>query len=154
MSLIITPISIWTPKCRRPRSTRTARVALSGDYYTEAHVDTSTVPLDTLMATYASNIPQGFKGQTEFHATLKGPLKDKSKLEAHLSIPVLNASYQSLQIGIASPIHADYANSVVTLQPAEIRGTGTSLRLQGRLADWRDERSNALGKRIGRCSHS
>ncbi len=109
------------------------KVALSGDYYTEATVDTSTVPLDTLMATYASNIPQGFKGQTEFHATLKGPLKDKSKLEAHLSIPVLNASYQSLQIGIASPIRADYANSVITLQPAEIRGTGTSLRLQGRL---------------------
>ena len=53
-------------------------------------------------------------------------------MEAHLSIPVLNASYQSLQIGIASPIQADYSHSVVTLQPAEIRGTGTSLRLQGR----------------------
>jgi translocation and assembly module TamB len=109
------------------------KIALSGDYYTEAVIDTSTVPIETLMATYASRVPQGFKGQTEFHATLKGPLKDKSQVEAHLSIPVLNASYQSLQIGIASPIHADYANSVVTLQPAEIRGTGTSLRLQGRL---------------------
>src|SRR5207245_1219578 len=41
--------------------------------------------------------------------------------------------YQSLQIGIAGPIRADYANSVVTLQPAEIRGTGTSVRVQGRM---------------------
>jgi translocation and assembly module TamB len=65
------------------------------------------------------------------HATLKGPLKDKSKLEAHLSIPVLEASYHSLKIGIANPIHADYVDSVLTLQPAEIQGTGTSLRLQG-----------------------
>jgi len=107
------------------------RVALSGNYYTEAVIDTNTIPLDALMATYAPSVPKGFQGQTELHVTLKGPLKDKSKVEAHLSIPVLNASYQSLQIGIAGPIHADYSNSVITLQPAEIRGTGTALRLQG-----------------------
>jgi translocation and assembly module TamB len=86
-----------------------------------------------LLATYAPGVPEGFQGQTELHATLRGPLKDQSQLEAHLTIPVLQASYQSLQIGIASPIHADYANSVITLQPAEIRGTGTSLLLQGRI---------------------
>ena len=109
------------------------RVALTGGYYTEAVIDTKTIPLDALVATYAPSVPKGFQGHTELHATLKGPLKDKSQVEAHLSIPVLNASYQQLQIGIASPIRADYANSVVTLQPAEIRGTGTSLRLQGTL---------------------
>ena len=109
------------------------RVALTGGYYTEAVIDTNTVPLDALLATYAPSIPKGFQGHTELHATLKGPLKDKSQIEAHLSIPVFNASYQSLQIGIAGPIRADYANSVVTLQPAEFRGTGTSLRLQGSL---------------------
>ncbi len=109
------------------------RVALTGGYYTEAVIDTNTIPLDALVATYAPSVPKGFQGHTELHATLKGPLKDKSQVEAHLSIPVLDASYQQLQIGIASPIRADYANSVVTLQPAEIRGTGTSLRLQGTL---------------------
>jgi translocation and assembly module TamB len=108
------------------------RVALTGNYYTDAAIDTNTVPLDALMATYAPSVPQGFNGQTELHATLKGPLKDKTQVEAHLSIPVLNASYQSLQIGIASPIRVDYSDSVVTLQPAEIRGTGTALHMQGR----------------------
>jgi translocation and assembly module TamB len=107
------------------------RVALSGSYDAEAVIDTSTVPLNALMASFGQTAPQGFQGQTELHATLKGPLKDKSQIVAHLSIPVLNASYQSLQIGIASPIQADYSNSVVTLQAAEIRGTDTSLRLQG-----------------------
>jgi translocation and assembly module TamB len=109
------------------------RVALSGNYYAEAVIDTTIVPLDVLLATYAPSVPQGFQGQTELHATLKGPLKDTSRVEAHLSIPVLKASYQSLQIGIASPIHADYSNSVITLQPADIRGTGTSLHVQGRM---------------------
>ena len=93
---------------------------------------------------------KGFQGQTELHATLKGPLKDKTKIEAHFTIPVLKASYQSLQIGIASPIRADYSNSVVTLQPAEIQGTGTSLRVQGTNTDWWDSGSDAIGARLGR----
>ena len=85
------------------------------------------------MAAYAPSAAQGFQGQTELHATLKGPLKERSKIEAHLSIPTLKATYNSLEIGIAQPIRADYADSVVTLQPAEIRGTETSLRAEGRI---------------------
>jgi autotransporter translocation and assembly factor TamB len=49
-------------------------MALTGDYYTEAAIDSGTIPLDVLMATYAKGAPQGFTGQTELHATLKGPL--------------------------------------------------------------------------------
>jgi len=109
------------------------QVALAGDYEAEANLDTGTIPLDTLMATYAPSVSQGFQGQTEVHASLKGPLKDKHRVEAHLSIPVLRASYQSLQVGIAHPIRADYAQSVVTLQPVDIKGTETSLHIQGRI---------------------
>lgn len=109
------------------------RVALTGEYDTEAQLDTGKIPLDALMAAYSSSVPAGFQGQTEVHATLRGPLKDKSRIEAHLSIPVLQASYQSLQVGIKQPIRADYSNSVVTLQPTDIEGTGTSLHAQGRI---------------------
>src|SRR5579863_1171309 len=106
-------------------------VNLSGDYYTEGTIDTTSVPLDQLLALYVPNLPDGFEGQTEFHAALKGPLRDKSRVEAHLTVPTLSASYQSLQLGAAGPIRADYSHSVVTIQSAEIRGTGTSLRVQG-----------------------
>jgi translocation and assembly module TamB len=108
-------------------------VDLTGDYQASASVDTSPVPLYTLLASFSNTVPQGFQGQTEFHATLKGPLKDKARLEAHITIPTLTASYQQLQIAAAGPIHADYANSIVTLEPTEIRGTGTSLRIQGKI---------------------
>jgi len=108
-----------------------ARVNLVGDYDADAAIDTAAIPLDVLLASYAAGVPEGFRGQTELHATLKGPLKDKTRLEAHLTIPTLNAIYQSLQIGIAGPIRADYARSVVTVQPCEFRGTGTSVRMQG-----------------------
>jgi translocation and assembly module TamB len=109
------------------------QVNLTGDYYTEASIDTTAVPLDVLLATYVTSVPEGFHGQSEFHASLKGPLKNRSQLEARLTIPTFNASYQSLQIAASGPIRVDYARSVVTLQPSEIRGTGTSLRLQGNL---------------------
>ena len=108
-------------------------VNLTGNYYADAAIDTNTIPLDPVLATYASSVPQGFEGKAELHATLKGPLKDKSKLVAHLSIPVLQAKYQAVEIGIPQPIRADYADSVVTLQPAEIRGTDTSVKAQGRI---------------------
>jgi len=107
------------------------KISLTGDYQADASIDTSALPLEVLLATFSSRVPEGFSGQTELHATLKGPLKNKSQLEAHLIIPTLTANYQALQIGAASPIRADYSHSVITLQPSEIRGTGTSLRLQG-----------------------
>jgi len=108
-------------------------VSLTGDYDTEAVIDTGTIPLEALIATYAPGLPQGFQGQTELHATLKGPLRDKSRIEAHLTLPTLKASYQSLQVGIAQPIHLDYANSILTLRPVDIEGTETRVRAQGQI---------------------
>jgi translocation and assembly module TamB len=107
------------------------KVDLTGAYYAEAAVDSGPISLAPVLAAYSKGAPEGFQGQTEFHATLKGPLKDKSQIEAHLSVPTLKANYQSLDIGLASALHADFVHSVLTLQPAELRGTGTSLHVQG-----------------------
>lgn len=109
-----------------------AQVDLTGDFDAQANLDTGTIPLESAIAAFTSSVPSGFQGETEIHASLRGPVKDKTRVEAHLSIPVLKASYQSLQLGITSPIRADYANSVVTLQPADFGGTGTTLRVQGK----------------------
>ncbi|HET9409877.1 MAG TPA: translocation/assembly module TamB domain-containing protein [Candidatus Sulfotelmatobacter sp.] len=108
-------------------------VALADDYNADATIDTGSISLAPLIATYTSSPPDGFQGQTELHASVKGPLKDKSRLEARFSIPVLEAKYQQLEIGIARPIRVDYAKSMVTLQPAELKGTGTNLTAQGRI---------------------
>ena len=106
-------------------------VTLAGDYYAEASISTTEIPLDALLAAYLPNLPQGLTGEAQVQASLKGPLKDKSRLEAHVSVPVFTATYQSLQIGIVSPIQADFAHSALTIHPAEIRGTDTSIRVQG-----------------------
>jgi translocation and assembly module TamB len=110
-----------------------ASVELTGDYNAEASLDTSKIAIDPFLAVYVPSVPEGFHGETELHATLKGPLKDKSKLEAHLTVPTLNASYQGMQLSNDGPIRADYANSAVVLEPADIRGTDTSLNIGGRV---------------------
>lgn len=106
-------------------------VSLARGHYAEVSIDTNQVPLDPFLVMYAPNLPQGFQGETELHATLKGPLDDKSQVEAHVTVSTLRASYQKLEIEGAGPIRADYSHSVVTFQPAEIHGTGTSLHWQG-----------------------
>lgn len=108
-----------------------ATVDLTDGYYGDVVIDTGNVPLQPLLAVYAPSLPSGFQGNTEVHASFKGPLKDPAKIVAQVTIPVFSASYQSLQIATAEPLHIDYNHSILTIQPVEFRGTDTTLRLQG-----------------------
>ena len=107
-------------------------VHLTDGYYAEATFDTQTIPLQPLLAMYAPSQAGSITGQTEIHGTLRGPLKNKSLLEAHVTIPVLQANYNNaVQIGAANPIHIDFTNGVLALQRATLRGTDTDLQIQG-----------------------
>lgn len=109
-----------------------ATVQLTGEYQTTAIVDSQPIPLQPLVAAYAPSQAESITGQTELHATLKGPLKHPERLEAHLVIPQLNVQYQkTFEIGLSSPIQADYVNGTLTFQRSGLRGTGTDLQFQG-----------------------
>jgi translocation and assembly module TamB len=109
-----------------------AQVQLTGDYLADATIDTQAIPFAPLIAVYAPEQAGSVTGQTELHATLHGPLKNKHLLEAHLTIPTLKVAYGSkIQLAAANPIHMDYKNGVVELQRASIVGTDTNLQLQG-----------------------
>jgi len=108
-----------------------ARVNLSGDYLADASLDTNAFPLQPTLAAYAPEQEASISGQTELHATLHGPLKNRDLVEAHLTIPVLKVGYNnSIQLAATAPIKIDYKNEVVTLQPAAISGTDTDLKFQ------------------------
>ncbi len=109
-----------------------AKVNLTGDYFTEATVNSQSIPLQPLLAVYAPSEAAGLSGQTEVHATLRGPLKNKKLLEAHVIVPTLSLNYGStVHLAAASPVHIDYKNGVLDLQRAAIRGTDTDLQIQG-----------------------
>ena len=105
-------------------------VALNADYSTQASIDVRNIQLGALLAAFLPKIPSEVRGQAELHGTLHGPLKLRDQLEAEVNIPTLSLSYQSLQIGNASPIRAVYRGGVISLDRCELKGTGTNLEVQ------------------------
>jgi translocation and assembly module TamB len=109
-----------------------ARIQLTGDYLVDAALDTQAIPLQPLVAIYAPAQADSLTGQTELHATLAGPLKNRSLLEAHVTIPTLQIAYnKTVQLAATGPVHIDYKNGVIDLARTGIRGTDTDLQLQG-----------------------
>jgi translocation and assembly module TamB len=108
-----------------------ATVNMTGNYQTDATIDTEKIPLQPLVAVYAPSQGDNVTGQAEFHLRLHGPLKDNSALEAHFTVPVFAVSYMNkFQLAAANPIQADLTHGVLTLQKAAIRGTGTDVQVQ------------------------
>jgi translocation and assembly module TamB len=108
-----------------------ATVNTTGDYQTTAAIDTQPIPLQPLVAAYAPSQAANVSGQTELHATLRGPLKNKSALDAHATIPVLQVSYANkIHLAATDPIKIDFVNGVLALQRTTIRGTDTNVQLQ------------------------
>ncbi len=102
-------------------------------YYTRATLDTKGMPIEGLLALAGPVKSNGPRGILEVHASAEGPISDKTRLQAQLVIPTFKADYQGLQIGNTRPIRVRYSNSIVALDPTEIAGTDTNLRLQGQL---------------------
>ena len=112
-----------------------AKVNLTGDYAADATLDTQAIPLQPIFAIYAPEQAADLTGQTEVHATLHGPLKNKKLLEAHITIPTLKLAYtNTIQLAETSPIRVDYKDTVVTLQPSGLKGTDTDLQFQGSMS--------------------
>jgi translocation and assembly module TamB len=105
-------------------------VGIETPYMVDVKLDTGKIDFQPLMALYAPQQAGDVSGQTELHATVRGPLAQKDRVEAHLEIPNLNLKYKQFQIAAAKPIKADYANGTATLQPVSIRGTGTTIDAQ------------------------
>lgn len=109
-----------------------AKVSLTGDFMADATLDTQSIPLQPLLATYAPTEAANLGGNTALHATLHGSLKNWKQMEAHITVPELKLSYgKSVQLAAASPIHVDYTHGLIALQKVAIRGTDTDLQLQG-----------------------
>ena len=109
-----------------------AKVSLTGDYLADATLDTQGIPLAPLLAIYAPDQAADITGQTEVHATLHGPLKNKRLLEGHVTIPVLKLAYgNTVQLAATAPIHVDYKDGIIDVQRSSIHGTDTDLQFQG-----------------------
>src|ERR1700730_3054065 len=120
-------------------------IQLKGDYVADVNLDTQAIPLDPLFALYAPSQAGNLSGQTELHASLRGPLKDKTRLEAHLLVPQLALNYKNtIQLAAAAPVRVDYTNGVLNLQRSTIRGTGTEITFQASVPTAKDASASML----------
>lgn len=108
-------------------------IGIDAPYAANLHVDTGRIPFQPLLAMYLPAQAANMGGETELHASLRGPLQETSKLEAHIEVPMLAANYKDVKLATTKPIRLDYQNNVATLQPAAIQGTGTDIQMQGRI---------------------
>lgn len=106
-------------------------VNLSGQHQTHMTVESQTIQIGPILAALVPQAPGGLQGQTQFHASLDGPLSDPEQVRADVDIPALSIGYQSLEISAAAPIRLDYRGGILTLQHSELKGTDTDLQLQG-----------------------
>ena len=106
-------------------------VDLSGQHFTTASVDVRALPIGPLLATYLPKASNGLEGQTEIHASLTGPLKQPEQIKGQVQIPTLDLAYQSMHLGLSDPMQFAYANGVVSIDKADIKGNGTELSLHG-----------------------
>jgi translocation and assembly module TamB len=105
-------------------------IGIETPYMADIRLDSGKIDFQPLVALYAPAQAADISGQTELHATLRGPLADKNRVEAHLEIPNLDLHYKQFQLAAAKPIIADYQNGTATLQPTSIHGTGTNIDAQ------------------------
>ncbi|MGZ4875125.1 MAG: translocation/assembly module TamB domain-containing protein [Candidatus Angelobacter sp.] len=105
-------------------------VGIETPYMADIHLDSGRIDFQPLVALYAPGQAADLSGQTELHATVRGPLADKNRIEAHLEFPNLDLHYKQFQLAAAKPIRVDYQNGTATLQPTQLRGTGTNIDAQ------------------------
>jgi translocation and assembly module TamB len=105
-------------------------IGIESPYLADLRLDTGRVDFKPLLAIYAPENAADIAGQTELHATVRGPLRDKRRAEAHLEVPSLTMSYKQFQLAAAKPIRVDYQNGTAVLQPTSIRGTDTTIDAQ------------------------
>jgi translocation and assembly module TamB len=105
-------------------------VRIDPPYAADLQLDAVRFSLQPLLALYIPTYSGKIRGQAEIHAFLRGPLQDAKLLEGRLDIPLLTASYQQFQLGVTKPIHADYRNGLLKLQPISLEGTGTKIQME------------------------
>jgi len=107
--------------------------ALTAPYIVHGGFEVHSLEFGPLLATYVPGVKRQFEGTTEVRGQIDGPLARPQDVKATVELSTLNLAYQDLKLASAGPVRLNYANSVVTISQAELKGTGTDFKLGGGL---------------------
>jgi translocation and assembly module TamB len=106
---------------------------LTAPYIVHGGFEVHSLEFGPLLATYVPGVKRQFEGNTEVRGQIDGPLARPQDVKASIELSTLNLAYQDLKLASAGPVRLNYANSVVTISQAELKGTGTDFKLGGAL---------------------
>jgi translocation and assembly module TamB len=86
-----------------------------------------------LLAAYLPGAHRQFQGNAEVSGQIDGPLANPEQVKANVELSTLNLAYQDLKLASAGPVRLNYANNVVTISQAELKGTDTDFKFGGTL---------------------
>jgi translocation and assembly module TamB len=109
------------------------QTSLDADYMTQASVQLSKFDVGALLKLLHVT---GITGQSDLEgtATLSGPLAHIEKMSGEASLRELAVSVEGVHLQSKGAAHATLANGVAKLDPLEITGEDTDLKLNGTLA--------------------
>lgn len=116
----------------------TGTVNLTGAYEANVTLNTGGLDLGPLLTAYAPGAAGNLHCQAEVHASLRGPLKERQRLQAEIDIPMFRLAYRTLQIASVAPISLAAQSGSIVLKTAELKGSGTDFRVQGTAPLWGD----------------
>ena len=107
--------------------------ALVSPYIVHGNFELHSPEFGPLLATYMRSAPAGLRGTAEVRGQIDGPLAHPHEVKADVELSTLNLAYQNLALASTGPVRLNYADSVLTISQAELKGTGTDLKLAGTL---------------------
>lgn len=107
--------------------------ALAAPYMTEGAFEIRSLQFGPLLATYLPGTQHPFQGNAEVRGQISGPLARPAEVKASVEMSTLNLAYHDFSLASAAPVRFNYADSVLTISQAELKGTGTDFKFGGRL---------------------
>ncbi len=86
-----------------------------------------------LLATYMRSAPADLRGTAEVRGEIDGPLAEPQEVKADVELSTFDLAYQNLTLASAGPVLLNYADRVLTISQAELKGTGTDFKFGGTL---------------------
>jgi translocation and assembly module TamB len=86
-----------------------------------------------LLATYLPAARRQLQANAEVRGQIDGPLARPEEIKASVELSTLNMAYQDLNLASAGPVRLNYADNLLTISQAEVKGNGTDFKFAGTL---------------------
>jgi translocation and assembly module TamB len=106
---------------------------LTAPYMVHGAFEVRSLEFGPLLATYVPGVRRPFKGNAEVRGQIDGPLVRPEEVKANVELSALKLGYQDLALASVGPVRLNYADSVLTIPEAELKGTGTDFKFGGAL---------------------